>query len=76
DSAKRQAVTTPENTIYSINRVMGVMINEAAAKEAKNRLPYHITESNGACAIEIAGKIYNPQEISAKVLMKLKEDAE
>ncbi|WP_158667445.1 Hsp70 family protein, partial [Campylobacter jejuni] len=50
--------------------------NEDAAKEAKNRLPYHIAERNGACAIEIAGKIYTPQEISAKVLMKLKEDAE
>ncbi|EJF0798405.1 molecular chaperone DnaK [Campylobacter jejuni] len=76
DSAKRQAVTNPEKTIYSIKRIMGLMINEDAAKEAKNRLPYHITERNGACAIEIAGKIYTPQEISAKVLMKLKEDAE
>ncbi|HEF6014493.1 TPA: molecular chaperone DnaK [Campylobacter jejuni] len=76
DSAKRQAVTNPEKTIYSIKRIMGLMINEDAAKEAKNRLPCHITERNGACAIEIAGKIYTPQEISAKVLMKLKEDAE
>ncbi|HEB8086860.1 TPA: molecular chaperone DnaK, partial [Campylobacter jejuni] len=76
DSAKRQAVTNPEKTIYSIKRIMGLMINEDAAKEAKTRLPYHITERNGACAIEIAGKIYTPQEISAKVLMKLKEDAE
>ncbi|EHX4817511.1 molecular chaperone DnaK [Campylobacter jejuni] len=76
DSAKRQAVTNPEKTIYSIKRIMGLMINEDAAKEAKNRLPYHITERNGTCAIEIAGKIYTPQEISAKVLMKLKEDAE
>ncbi|ECT4085024.1 TPA: molecular chaperone DnaK [Campylobacter jejuni] len=76
DSAKRQAVTNPEKTIYSIKRIMGLMINEDAAKEAKTRFPYHITERNGACAIEIAGKIYTPQEISAKVLMKLKEDAE
>ncbi|EGL8742799.1 molecular chaperone DnaK [Campylobacter jejuni] len=76
DSAKRQAVTNPEKTIYSIKRIMGLMINEDAAKEAKTRLLYHITERNGACAIEIAGKIYTPQEISAKVLMKLKEDAE
>ncbi|MFL1706449.1 molecular chaperone DnaK [Campylobacter sp. MOP7] len=76
DSAKRQAVTNPEKTIYSIKRIMGLMSNEDAAKEAKIRLPYHVVDRNGACAIEIAGKVYTPQEISAKVLMKLKEDAE
>ena len=76
DSAKRQAVTNPEKTIYSIKRIMGLMSNEDAAKEAKARLPYHVVDRNGACAIEIAGKVYTPQEISAKVLMKLKEDAE
>lgn len=76
DTAKRQAVTNPEKTIYSIKRIMGLMSNEDMAKEAKNHLPYHIVDRNGACAIEIAGKVYTPQEISAKVLMKLKEDAE
>ncbi|MCK9256864.1 MAG: molecular chaperone DnaK [Sulfurospirillaceae bacterium] len=76
DTAKRQAVTNPEKTIYSIKRIMGLMCNEEAAKEAKTRLPYSIVDRNGACAIEIAGKVYTPQEISAKVLMKLKEDAE
>lgn len=76
DTAKRQAVTNPEKTIFSIKRIMGLMMNEKNAQEAKSRLPYHITDRNGACAVEIAGKIYTPQEISAKVLMKLKEDAE
>ena len=76
DTAKRQAVTNPEKTIFSIKRIMGLRRNEKNAQEAKSRLPYHITDRNGACAVEIAGKTYTPQEISAKVLMKLKEDAE
>lgn len=76
DTAKRQAVTNPEKTIYSIKRIMGLMSNEDAAQEAKKRLPYHVVDRNGACAIEIGGKVYTPQEISAKVLIKLKEDAE
>lgn len=76
DTAKRQAVTNPEKTIFSIKRIMGLMMNEKNAQEAKSRLPYHIVDRNGACAVEIAGKTYTPQEISAKVLMKLKEDAE
>ncbi len=76
EAAKRQAVTNPEKTIYSIKRIMGLMCDEPKAKEAKTRLPYHVIDRNGACAIEVAGKTYTPQEISAKVLMKLKEDAE
>ncbi|MGL2890242.1 molecular chaperone DnaK [Helicobacter pylori] len=76
ESAKRQAVTNPEKTIYSIKRIMGLMFNEDKAKEAEKRLPYKIVDRNGACAIEISGKVYTPQEISAKILMKLKEDAE
>ena len=76
DPAKRQMVTNPEKTIYSVKRIMGLMCNEEKAKEAKERLPYHVVDKNGACAVEIDGKIYTPQEISAKILMKLKEDAE
>ena len=55
---------------------MGLMSNEEKANGAKKRLPYAVVDRNGACAIEIDGKVYTPQEISAKVLMKLKEDAE
>ncbi len=76
ESAKRQAVTNPEKTIYSIKRIMGLMFDEEHAASAKERLPYHIINRNGACAIEVAEKTYTPQEISAKILMKLKEDAE
>ncbi len=76
DPAKRQMVTNPEKTIYSVKRIMGLMCNEEKAQEAKDRLPYHVVDRNGACAIEIDGKTYTPQEISAKILMKLKEDAE
>ncbi len=76
DPAKRQMVTNPEKTIYSIKRIMGLMCNEDKAEEAKKRLPYHVVDRNGACAIEVDGKTYTPQEISAKVLMKMKEDAE
>ncbi len=76
DPAKRQMVTNPEKTIYSIKRIMGLMCDEEKAKEAKERLPYHIVDKNGACAVEVDGKTYTPQEISAKILMKLKEDAE
>ena len=76
EPAKRQAITNPHKTIYSIKRIMGLMCNEDKANEAKNKLPYSITDKNGACAIEVDGKIYTPQEISAKILMKLKEDAQ
>lgn len=76
ETAKRQAVTNPTRTIYSIKRIMGLMSNEDTAKEAQKRLPYKIVDRNGACAIDIEGKVYTPQEVSAKVLMKLKEDAE
>ena len=76
ETAKRQAITNPKKTIYSIKRIMGLMCDESEAKEAKGRLPYEIVDRNGACSIHIDDKNYTPQEISAKVLMKLKEDAE
>jgi len=76
EPAKRQAITNPEKTIYSVKRIMGMMCGDKEATEAKDKVQYKIVENNGACAIEIDGKKYTPQEISAKVLGKLKEDAE
>jgi molecular chaperone DnaK len=76
EPAKRQAITNPEKTIYSVKRIMGMMCNDKEAAEARDKVQYKIVENNGACGIEIDGKKYTPQEISAKVLSKLKEDAE
>jgi len=76
DPAKRQAITNPEKTISSIKRIMGLMMNEENAKEAHDKVTYNIVDKDGAACVDVAGKIYTPQEISAKILTKLKEDAE
>jgi len=76
EPAKRQAITNPEKTIYSVKRIMGMMCSDKEAAEAKDKVQYKIVDNNGACAVEIDGKKYTPQEISAKILTKLKEDAE
>ena len=76
DPAKRQAITNPEKTISSIKRIMGLMMNEENAKIAQEKVTYKIVDKDGMAAVDVAGKIYTPQEISAKILTKLKEDAE
>ena len=76
DPAKRQAITNPEKTIYSIKRIMGLMMDEEHAKDAQSKVGYKIVDRNGSAAVEIADKVYTPQEISAKILGKLKTDAE
>jgi len=76
DPAKRQAITNPEKTISSIKRIMGLMMNEENAKQAHDKVTYNIVDKDGAACVDVAGKIYTPQEISAKILTKLKEDAE
>ncbi|MEA3314544.1 MAG: molecular chaperone DnaK [Campylobacterota bacterium] len=76
EPAKRQAITNPEKTIYSIKRIMGLMMDEEHAKDAMDKVGYKIVNRSGAAAVEIAGKTYTPQEISAKILTKLKTDAE
>ncbi|MCL5977062.1 MAG: molecular chaperone DnaK [Nitrospirae bacterium] len=75
--AKRQAITNPENTIFSIKRLMGRKYNSPQVDHAKKRLPYHIAEaSNGDAHVEARGKKYSPPEISAMILQKLKQAAE
>jgi molecular chaperone DnaK len=76
DPAKRQAITNPDKTIYSVKRIMGLMMNEEKAKEAHDKVTYKIVDKNGMAAVDVAGKVYTPQEISAKILSKLKADAE
>jgi len=76
DPAKRQAITNPDKTIYSVKRIMGLMMNEENAREAHDKVTYKIVDKNGMAAVDVAGKVYTPQEVSAKILAKLKEDAE
>jgi molecular chaperone DnaK len=73
--AKRQAVTNPKQTIFSIKRFMGRRISEI--QEEIKRVPYKVVEGpNGLAAVEIAGKRYTPPEISAMILQKMKQTAE
>lgn len=75
--ARRQAVTNPVNTVFSIKRLMGRKIDAPEVVEAKGRLPYKIVASkNNDAHVEIQGKQYSPPEIAAMVLQKLKQDAE
>ena len=73
--ARRQAITNPENTVYSIKRFMGRNFEETSSEQ--KRVPYKVVrDDKGDAAVEIAGKKWSPPEISAKVLQKLKRAAE
>ena len=72
--AKRQAVTNPENTVFSIKRFMGRKYNEVTADE--KQVSYHVVDHNGGVAVKLQGKEYTPPEISAVILQKMKQTAE
>ncbi|MGA1841229.1 MAG: molecular chaperone DnaK [bacterium] len=75
--AKRQAITNPDNTIFSVKRLIGRRFNSEEVKKAIKVSPFKIVEGkHGECAIEVLGKKYTPPEISAMILQKMKETAE
>ncbi len=75
--AKRQAITNPENTIFSVKRLMGRKFKSREVQEALKRLPYKVVEAdNGDAHVELRGKRYSPPEISAMILQKMRQTAE
>ena len=75
DPAKRQAITNPTKTIYSIKRFMGNSFNEVTAEVG--RVPYKVVKGdNNTSRVEIDGRMYTPQELSAMILQKMKKTAE
>ncbi|MBI4592508.1 molecular chaperone DnaK [Candidatus Uhrbacteria bacterium] len=74
--AKRQAVTNPANTLFSIKRLIGRRWNDAEVTRDRQVMPYHIVQKGDGVAIKMGEKDYTPEEISAMVLQKLKADAE
>ncbi|MGE5174656.1 MAG: molecular chaperone DnaK, partial [Betaproteobacteria bacterium] len=75
--AKRQSITNPDNTIFSIKRLIGRKYDSAEVREAMKHLPYKIAKAaNGDAHVEVRGKVYSPAEISAMILQKMKQTAE
>ncbi len=74
--ARRQAITNPENTIFSIKRLMGNRYQDPMVAKANDVLPYRVIESDGDAWVEIRDKKYSPPEVSAFILQKMKQTAE
>jgi molecular chaperone DnaK len=76
-AAKRQAVTNPENTLFAIKRLIGRRYDDEMVKKDKDMVPYKIIKAkNGDAWVEAGGKKLSPQEVSAKILQKMKKTAE
>ncbi|WP_340262587.1 molecular chaperone DnaK [Roseobacter sp. HKCCA0882] len=76
-SAKRQAVTNPENTIFAVKRLIGRRLTDAEVEKDKNLVPYNIIDGgNGDAWVEVKGEKFSPSQISAQILTKMKETAE
>jgi molecular chaperone DnaK len=76
-SAKRQAVTNPQNTLFAVKRLIGRKFDEAVVQKDRDLVPYTIVKAdNGDAWVEVGGKKMAPPEISARVLMKMKKTAE
>ena len=77
DVAKRQMILNPRNTAYSVKRLMGRRLGDSEVKKTQGMVPYEVKAGKDSnVVIEIEEKTYTPQEISARILMKLKKDAE
>jgi molecular chaperone DnaK len=75
--ARNQAITNPQNTIFSVKRFMGRKADDPEVERTRKRVPYAVREApNGDVRVELAGKEYSPPEISAMILAKIKRDAE
>ncbi len=74
--AKRQAITNPENTLFSIKRLIGRRFEDEEVQRDIKLMPYKIVKANGGVKVVMGGREYTPQEISAMILQKLKADAE
>jgi molecular chaperone DnaK len=74
--AKRQAVINPDNTIFSVKRLIGRKFSDPEVQRDINLMPYKISQANGGVKVKMGDKEYTPEEISAMILSKLKADAE